>query len=349
MSLYHIMQHQLTTHHPLLSPDGSLIEAGWATRLLLEYQRENVHAHKYRIKEWDYFEILNPDYGIVLLIYDVGYLANAIVKWMDFRTHQFEECVESVWGSGGSLHLPPTADQGDISFSRNDTIWVSQWDHPNHQRKFHFQFPKFRGGQGIHGDITLIQVPNLDTMVNVIPFRNKKQFVYVQKINCMIPDGKVNVAGETYSFSESNHSYGCLDWSRAVFPYHCEWRWCTASGKVGGIPFGFNIDYGFGIESSKNMVFHNSRGHHMDEVTYSWDLTDVTKDWVFSSNDNRVNLRLKVMHVERGGMNYILLKTKLLKVYGFFTGEVVLDNGTKVQICPEDRLFGSAEAVTNYW
>ena len=97
------------------------------------------------------------------------------------------------------------------------------------------------------------------------------------------------------------------------------------------------------------MVFHNFRGHHLDEVHYSWDPTDVTKDWVFTSNDNRVQLRLKVMHVERGGMNYVILKTKLLKVYGFFTGEIVLDDGTKVQIRPEDRLFGSAEAVTNYW
>lgn len=30
-----------------------------------------------------------------------------------------------------------------------------------------------------------------------------------------------------------------------MFPYRVEWRWSTASGIVGSVPFGLNIDYGF--------------------------------------------------------------------------------------------------------
>ena len=51
---------------------------------------------------------------------------------------------------------------------------------------------------------------------------------------------RVKIGDKEYLFSEKNNSNGCLDWSRAVFPYHVEWRWCTASGRVGGIPFGLN-------------------------------------------------------------------------------------------------------------
>jgi hypothetical protein len=40
---------------------------------------------------------------------------------------------------------------------------------------------------------------------------------------------------------------------------------------------------------------------------------------------------------------------KVLKVYGFFTGVVVLENGEKIQIRKEDKLFGHAEHVINHW
>ena len=40
---------------------------------------------------------------------------------------------------------------------------------------------------------------------------------------------------------------------------------------------------------------------------------------------------------------------KVLKVYGFFTGTVVLDNGEKIQFQEEDQLFGHAEHVINLW
>ena len=97
-------------------------------------------------------------------------------------------------------------------------------------------------------------------MVNVIPFRNPRHFVYVQKIVCMPALGEVNLGGEIYKFEgESNDSYASLDWSRGVFPYRTEWWWSYASGKVDGKYFGFNIDYGFGTESSKNMLFYEAR------------------------------------------------------------------------------------------
>ena len=76
-----------------------------------------------------------------------------------------------------------------------------------------FNFPNFDKGRGIKGEIRLFQDQNMDTMVNVIPFKKKKQFVYAQKINCMDVSGKVKFGDEEYVFSKENHSYACLDWS----------------------------------------------------------------------------------------------------------------------------------------
>ena len=97
------------------------------------------------------------------------------------------------------------------------------------------------------------------------------------------------------------------------------------------------------------MIFYDNKGHHLDEVTYSFDKKDPMKTWIFKSNDDRVNMVLKPTHVERSGMNFIILKTKVLKAYGFFVGDLILDDATKISITEEDRVFGSAEAVVNYW
>jgi uncharacterized protein DUF2804 len=342
------MQKEITARGKLLGTDGRLNESGWSRQLLLEYDRTSVGASPLRIKEWDYYEIINPEYGIVLLFFDIGYQGRAVVKWMDFTRGTFEEYGATLWFTRGSMGLPASSDTGDIVFDRDGIHWECLRGDDG-GRDFRFSFPGFRDGTGLAGSMRLSQPPGQDTMVNAIPFGRGTRFVYAQKINCMVPDGEVTVGTTACTFSPANHSFGCLDWSRAVFPYHVEWRWCTASGIVGGVPFGLNIDYGFGTESAKSMIFHNNVGHHLDKARYRFDPKDPTKPWTFSDNEDRINLTLTPVCVERGGTNYILLKMKVLKAYGFLTGTVRLDDGTEIPITAEDRLFGSAEAVVNYW
>jgi hypothetical protein len=62
-----------------------------------------------------------------------------------------------------------------------------------------------------------------------------------------------------------------------------------------------------------------------------------------------VDLTLKPVSLERGGTNFVILRMSVLKAYGFFTGRVRLDDGRWIEIGESDRLFGSAEAVENYW
>jgi len=342
------MQQEITRPGDLLDARGRLAASGWAKQLLLSYDRSRVRASPLRIKEWDYYEIVNPEYGIVLLAYDIGYQGRAIVKWMDFRAGTFEEHGPTIWFPRGAMGLPPTSEAGDVVFDRGGVHWECRRS-TDGLRTFAFSFPEFRGGAGLSGTMSLSQPRGQDTMVNAIPFRRATQFVYAQKIACMVPDGVVRIGSDEYRFSHGNHSNGCLDWSRAVFPYRVEWRWCIASGTVGGVPFGLNIDYGFGTESSKSMIFHDHRGHHLDRPRYAFDAGDPMKDWIFTDEGGRVELTLKPVCIERGDTNFVLLRMKLLKAYGFFCGRVRLDDGRLIEVRESDRLFGSAEAVVNRW
>ena len=347
------MQREITRGTDLFDDRGHLTQTGWARQLIMNYNREKMRASLLRLKEWDCYCILNPRYQLNLIVADVGYFGMVHVNWFDYRAGKNKSSEVLKLFTRGRLNLPRTADRGDVEFQKEKS-WIRFKHLPGDlsQRELTFDFPGyvFDGRKGISGRIILTRNPADDTMVNVIPFANPRHFVYVQKIVGMPAVGQVKLGEEIYEFKgEANDSYATLDWSRGVFPYRTEWWWSYAAGKVNGKPFGFNIDYGFGTESSKSMLFYDGRGHHLDEVTYSFDIRDPLKPWRYSSNDGRVDLVLEPVYSNSENINMLVLKTRGIHAYGFISGAVILDDGTRLVIERSDRVFGSAEYCWHRW
>ncbi|WP_457559192.1 DUF2804 domain-containing protein [Candidatus Harpocratesius sp.] len=341
------MQSEITKHGPLHDNNGYLIQSGWARDLLLQYERSKVRANPLRIKEWDFYEIRNDEFGLILVIFDVGYQGTIKAQFLDFKRHETSEASESEWFTKGKLNLPPSSNSGDIRYTIKNASWECLKKDDHHLLKFNF--PDYLGGKGFSGEIKLLYPRDMESLINIIPFRSPKQFVYAQKANCMQAFGSFKVGEKQYQFSEENPSFGCLDWTRAVFPYKTSWYWASASGLWKGNLLGFNFDYGFGTESSKNMIFFNHKGHHLDEVTYQWNHSNVKDDWIFKSNNDRVKMRLHPTFIMVEDTNFLVLRMKVLKAYGYFSGDLVLDNGEILHISKEDHLFGHAEHVVNRW
>ena len=61
-----------------------------------------------------------------------------------------------------------------------------------------------------------------------------------------------------------------LDWGRGVWTCRGTWYWGSASGMVDGVPFGFNIGYGFGDTSAatENALFYGGKLHKLSQVTF---------------------------------------------------------------------------------
>ena len=64
--------HEVTTKHDLLKPDGTLAEPGWSKSLIQTYNRESIAAPKFKIKEWDYYLIMNEDIAVALTVNDMS-------------------------------------------------------------------------------------------------------------------------------------------------------------------------------------------------------------------------------------------------------------------------------------
>ena len=67
-------QHEITEAGPLLDGQGNLREAGYAKRLLPIYDRNQVKGGALRIKEWDYYLVMNGQFGLALTIADNSYM-----------------------------------------------------------------------------------------------------------------------------------------------------------------------------------------------------------------------------------------------------------------------------------
>ena len=49
------MQNEITKPMRLLDADGHITEPGWARQLYWTYDRADIRAPKWRIKEWDFY------------------------------------------------------------------------------------------------------------------------------------------------------------------------------------------------------------------------------------------------------------------------------------------------------
>lgn len=343
-----MMQKEITERTDILDDSGKVIQPGWARDDLFNYDRSKIKVSKLRIKEWDFWEVYNADYRVIMNIFDIGFAGVAQFTFTDFRTKKAV--------NAGMLTLFPKGAVGNpkswrytqpLRFAKGGSSMEFSREGDNIHIKC--AFPKGAKGKGVSGEIVLYVDPKMDGIANLIPFPDPQRFVYAEKINCMPATGEIQIGDDKYAFSAQNNSWGVLDWTRAVFPYKNHWKWCTASGKVGGVPFGFNLDYGFGTESSKNIIFYKGKGHHLDEIAYQHNKNDLNAPLSITSNDNRVNLTLKPNFVEKTGVDVGFVAMKGFCTYGFFTGDVVLDDGKKITIAESDRLYGWAEEFSQKW
>lgn len=342
------MQRRITTPGNLHDENGHLTQTGYATGLLLNYDRSRVKASPLRLKEWDYYYIGNDNYGLALTVADNGYMSMDSVSFLDFGKNS-----QGTYSRMSILpkrrNLPFTSARGDVHAQGKD--YEIHFLNDGKKRQLYGHMENFGKGRTILFDLTLTDTPR-DSMVIVTPFRDKpKAFYYNQKINCLRAEGKVVLGEEEYLFSPAT-AFGVLDWGRGVWTYDNTWYWGSASGIAEGHRFGFNIGYGFGDTSaaSENMLFCDGVAHKLSRVTFNIPMKDGQEDylspWTFTSDDGRFEMDFTPIMDRAACIDLKLLLSDQHQVFGRFSGRAVLDDGRVIQV---RELTGFAEKVHNKW
>ena len=340
------LNHKLTGNGNLLDEKGYLREAGWANSLVYNYSRSMVKSNKSRLKEWDYYHIIDSEgkYAVSFTFADNGYMGLIDCSVFDFITKEKFSATEIPIMPMGKLNLPDTSEKGDISFKNKSCTF--HIDRTETGRHFYCDFKRTFNHTEIVADIYLEQPP-MDTMVIATPWKNnKKAFYYNQKIACMKAKGSVTVKGRTYTFDDGK-DFGILDWGRGVWTYDNTWYWGIGSGTVNGKPFGYNIGYGFGDTSaaSENMLFYDGKCHKLDLVDFCIP-ENVMDTWNMTSSDNRFRMEFKPFFNDRTDISVGIMSQHADKLFGILNGIVVLDDGTELKI---KNLPVFHERVHNKW
>jgi hypothetical protein len=341
--LSYTMQHQITNPGKLLNANGSLREPGWGTDLLLEYNRADIQAAKWRIKEWDYYAVLNESYGLAFTVSDNGYLGLVSVTFFDFvnGTETSDTILTPL--PMGKYKLPNTTAKGDVHFKNKR--FAIDYLVKDGARQILCTVKNFKDGQDLSADITL-QQPPMDTMVIATPWKESpKAFYYNQKMNCLRASGKATLGSQEFIFRPET-DFATFDWGRGVWTYKNTWYWGSGNGIVNGKTFGFNIGYGFGdtAAATENMLFYDGKAHKLDQIQFHIPKESYLKPWRFSSNDGRFEMDFLPILDRASTINALVISTDQHQVFGRISGKAILDNGEVLHI--KDMLC-FAEEVSN--
>ncbi|MGN0523955.1 MAG: DUF2804 domain-containing protein [Eubacterium sp.] len=324
--------HQVINPHKLLDENGRLVEPGWSTSLVQEYNRNDIKKRKTRIKEWDYYYIMSNSNKLCLCltVSDLGYLGLHSVSLVNLDSAT--ECTESVIipFPMGKTDMPPTSAEGDVRF-KNKKLAI-EIKHNSKERIIRMNYPSFDKSKGIRCNIKLTNEPQ-DSMVIATPWdEDDKAFYYNQKINCFRASGKIEYDGRVINL-DPKVDFAGLDWGRGVWTYDNYWYWGSGSGQIEGVPFGFNLGYGFGNTSaaSENVIFYNGRANKLDDIVFN--ISDNYIDpWTIRSSDGRFDMDFVPIIDRSAKIDLKAIVTDQHQVFGKMSGTAVLDDGTKIQI-----------------
>ncbi len=342
-------QHEILRSAPLLNASGDLAEPGWARSLLPVYRRSDIRVSPMRIKEWDYYLITDGHVGLALTIADNGYMGLDSVSFLDFDEGWEQTKSPMRLFPMGKTGLPESSADGASEIARGG--YAMAFYHEDGARRLSFHMDRFLDGDAIEGIVTLSAAPE-ESMVIATPFDKPGHFYYNQKINCMRAEGWITLGKRRIELTPDRF-FGVLDWGRGVWTYHNTWYWGSASGELDGVPFGWNIGYGFGntAAASENVLFYDGRIHKLGTVEFHIPKDEKGRNaylnvWNFTSDDNRFYMDFTPVLDRSALTSAIIIKSDQHQVFGRFTGRVTLDDGT---VLPVRDFFGFAEKVENKW
>lgn len=336
------MQHLITTPGNLLNEDGTLAQKGYSTQAVLTYNREQIKAPPWKIKEWDFYQVSNDDYCLQLTIGHVSYAGEVSVKMFEYATGHRVDYSKMLVLPFDRLKMPRSAEQGDLTYQTKDLLMQYRFEKGGGRRLI------CKTAGGIDIDIYLAQ-PDPASIVMATPFdENPRYFYYNHKINCMPASGTAKVGDREYRFDPSS-AFGLLDWGRGVWPFSHEWYWGSGSGYVGGKRFGFNIGYGFGNTSAatENMLFFEGSTHKLGQVHF--DLKGnggYMAEKQITSDDGRFEMTFTPIYDRYTETKLLFVNNHCHQLFGKFNGKAVLDDGTVIEV---KDLVAFAEHAVNRW
>ncbi len=344
------MEHRIIEKSPLLGADGRLMQKGYATEPLLDYNPEALKlsplpfVNRLRLKEWDYYGVWSGERFFSITISHIGYAGLIFAYVIDFRNGRIIE-KGRITPLGKGVELPRTSLEGDAVFE-HDGLRVA-FLRKTDGRHIELYWPQFSNGRTLSAELFIGHDIGRDSIVMATPM-DGACFYYNEKIPAMPVTGRVSLPG---FFSDDNFdaSLAVLDWGRGVWPYRSYWNWASAFSRLpDGRRLGLNMGCGFGDLSfaTENCFFLEGRLHKIGPVSFDYESGRFIKPWRFRDSEGRLNLTMQPIFERVAKSNLLLIDSEVHQVFGRYEGTIISSEGEKIEVC---GLTGWAEEHHARW
>lgn len=334
------MQYEILTKSPLLLSDGSLGAKGYARKMNIVYNREKARGFPLQLKEWNFYQIQCGNYVLQITLGHVSYACSINTTLMDITTGQKWEM-----GTMKPMYIP--------ELDRNpEKESICQFSDENFFLSFQVTADKriltVRGKnktyQKVEIEIQLENDPDNEKMVIATPFRKKHQFYLNYKENYYRGSGFASFDDLHVSF---DGCVGLLDWGRGIWPYQHEWFWGNLTSEIDGVPFGFNIGWGFGDlkMATENMFFYNKKAYKLGTLKVERDETDYMKPWHLSDEENGFDLHFTPFWDNYTENKMVVVDTHCNQIFGKCNGSFRTPDGVK----EFNNIVAFIEHAVNRW
>ncbi len=334
-------QIEITKTIPLLKEDGTLTQAGWCRHNLFEYNRENITAPKWRIKEWDFYQIANRDYMIQITFFNISFASTALVSFINFVTG---ERIEDTIFTIGTIRRHQVNRNGEkpYKFLLKKGKKEISFDVTETKRHLYYKSPK------IEIEFFLDRDPKCESITIATPFKVPNRFFLTQKINCMPAHGTVKFNNRIIELN-SDDLFAVLDWGRGPWLHKNYWFWGNGATYIDGKIFGFEITWGIGNEenATETAIIYDGVCHKLGRVTVKeqpdgrW-----MQPWEFTEENGRFEVTMTPYYNNEVGTIIGPVGMKTHQVHGLWNGTATLDDGTVLEI---KDMYAFCEKVYNKW
>lgn len=318
------MNHEIKQKTTLLTPNGQLQEAGYATRMHFIYNREAAKLGPMPLKEWNFYQFQCENYVLQMTLGHLSYIGQMAVTLMDINTGE-----KHTYSTMKPLFIP--------ELDRNPEA-PSTCEYKNEECHLKFTVTDDKRILSLKGhsrdydsiDVELVveNDPYNEKMVIATPFTKPHQFYLNYKENYYTANGSIRFGQKHVLFQNAT---GLLDWGRGVWPYKHEWYWGSLTSHIDGVPFAFNIGWGFGDTSraTENMYFYNKKAYKVGKLHVEWDDNNLLAVKHFHDPENKIQFTFTPFYDNFTFNEFLVVDTHCHQIFGYFSGTIETDEGPK--------------------
>ncbi len=346
-------QTEYTQKTPLLDANGNLLAKGWARHNVFDYDRNLVKAKLMSRKEWDFYQVSDGKYMVQLSFANINIGGYVGAKLIDLVNGKLIVDSTQIFLGGKNKYVPPA--KGDVPNRFKCKIGKAEFDFDTKENTRTLWFRMPIKGKLVECSFNMDIMPGLENITTVLPFAgDSTKYFMTTKQNCMPCEGVFKYGDDVYNFSKAD-SFCALDWGRVNTPHKMVWYWGNGASYITDANgekhlFGFEITWAIGDESNatETCLFLDGKAHKFGAVDVeTFPKPDkFMQPWKFISEDGRFNMTMAPTFDHHSDMNLGVARMHTHQVHGLWSGDVTLDDGTKLEI---KDMYAFCEYVENKW